>query len=335
VNGCRISADWSYMNLRTVILENQRLRACIVPECGSKILEFVYKPSDRDFLYHNPRMELRAPVYDQHADNWWNGGIDETLPTCLGGEYNGDILPDFGELYSLPWSWDIQKDTSEEVTVHLWRKAIIAPLRIDKWLTLGRKDAALLVRHKIVNLSKSKYKFLWGIHPSFEINPHFRIDTPAGKVVIVYSKPDDRLGKPSSSYTWPYAHNKNGETEDMRLVKDSSSNTNDFQYATDLKEGWFAITDTQRKEGFGMTFSTNVFRSLYMWFVYGGYRSLSFCVVEPWTGYPPSLSEAEKSGVCSELEPGESLNSDSIMFVYDGFSRVRRIDSSGAVEGET
>jgi hypothetical protein len=179
------------------------------------------------------------------------------------------------------------------------------------------------------------YRFLWGIHPSFDVNPNFRIDTPADKVVIVYSKPDDRLGKPSSSYVWPYAQNKNLEKEDMRLVKDPASNTNDFQYAPDLKEGWFAITDTERREGFGMAFSTKVFRSLYMWFVYGGYRSLSFCVVEPWNGYPPSLPEAEKSGVCSELDAGESLNSNSIMIAYTGFTSVRRIDESGAVEGGT
>ena len=42
-----------------------------------------------------------------------------------------------------------------------------------------------------------------------------------------------------------------------------------------------------------------------------------------------------ENGVCSELESGESLSSDLMMFVYTGFSNVRRIDDSGAVEGET
>jgi len=322
------------MGMRTVILENQTLKISVIPEYGSKIFEFVYKPSDRDFLYHNPRMEMRTPVYGQYADNWWNGGIDEALPSCYGGEYKGDILPDFGELWSLPWSWEVQNDTAEEVTLHLWRSTIIAPLRIDKWLTLRKDSSALFVKHRITNLSHRKERFLWGIHPSFDVTPDFRIDTPAEKVVIVYSRPDDRLGKPGSSYRWPYVQNRNGEKEDMRVVKDLASNTNDFQYATDLKQGWFSLTDTSEKEGFGMAFSTDVFRSLYMWFVYGGYRSLHFSVVEPWTGYPPSLSDAEKNGVYTELESKESLESASTMFVYTGLSRVTRIAANGEVEGE-
>jgi hypothetical protein len=163
------------------------------------------------------------------------------------------------------------------------------------------------------------------------VNQDFRIDTPAKRVVIVYSKPEDRLGKPGSSYVWPYASTDNAK-EDMRLVKPPRSNTNDFHYATDLNEGWFAVTDRSRKEGFGMSFSPNAFRSLYMWLVYGGYRGLYFAVVEPWTGYPPSLAEAEKSGVYSELGPGEFLETDSMMLVYTGVSQVGRISNSGHVE---
>ncbi len=52
---CRISDEWTYKGLRTVILENDLLRVVILVDRGSDIIEFRYKPYDVDFLLRRPR----------------------------------------------------------------------------------------------------------------------------------------------------------------------------------------------------------------------------------------------------------------------------------------
>lgn len=77
---CTISDDWSYLGFKTVILENELIRATVLPDLGAKIHELIYKPSDHDFMYHHPRVECRVPVFDVNVDDWWTGGMDEAIP---------------------------------------------------------------------------------------------------------------------------------------------------------------------------------------------------------------------------------------------------------------
>lgn len=76
----RISFDWSYRGFRTCILENELLRVTVVPEIEAKVHEMVYKPADRDLLYHYPRVELRRPVYRFGSSAGWS--FDPVSRSC-------------------------------------------------------------------------------------------------------------------------------------------------------------------------------------------------------------------------------------------------------------
>jgi len=88
MKGCRVSSEWTYNGLQALILENELLKASILVDFGAKIFEFIYKPTDRDFMYHHPRVEIRTPVYGVNVDNWWLGGIDEAIPIPRLAKYN-------------------------------------------------------------------------------------------------------------------------------------------------------------------------------------------------------------------------------------------------------
>ncbi|MGA3404788.1 MAG: hypothetical protein ABSD49_03530 [Candidatus Bathyarchaeia archaeon] len=103
----RISTQWSYKGMKTVILENDAIRTVVLVDYGAKILEFTLKKKNRDLLYYNPRVEIRTPVYGVNVDNWWHGGIDECIPTGQPIVYRGEKYPYLGELWSLPWSYEI------------------------------------------------------------------------------------------------------------------------------------------------------------------------------------------------------------------------------------
>jgi len=330
--GARISTDWTYRGMRSLVLENDDLRTTVLPDYGAKVFEFTLKSLGRDLLYHNPRVEIRTPVYGVNMDDWWHGGIDECIPTGAPSTYRGEEYPYMGETWPLAWDFEIQKNSSEEVTVHLWRPTIIAPLLVERWMTLRDHGSVLEMRHKITNLGYSDFQFLWGIHPALAINLSSRIDIPKSKVIIDTSFPGNRLGAPGDSYQWPYV-NTGGRTVDMRAVNPPESQTWDLHYATDFAEGWLAVTDTSAKAGFGMAFPKEILKCIWIWMVYGGWRGLYCAAVEAWTGYPTKLEDAIKQGKYYSLNAGENLTCETRLVGYKGMTQVNRIRPDGKVEG--
>jgi galactose mutarotase-like enzyme len=331
--GCRIHTDWSYRGFQTIVLENRDLRVIVLPEIGAKIFEFKLKKNDRDLLYHNPRVEIRMPVYGTNVDNWWHGGIDECIPTGAPTIYKGDEYPYLGELWSMPWNCEIERNTSEEVTVHLWRPTVIATLLVERWMTLRGSGTVVEMNHRITNTGYADFQFLWGIHPALAVNSSTRIDIPSSRVIVSESSPNNRLGLRGQSYSWPYAKTWSGKHVDMRNVPPANSQTVDMHFATAFAEGWLAVTDTAERVGFGMAFPKDVFKSIWMWLVYGGWRGLYCVAIEPWTGYPSKLDEAIAQGECTNLKAAESICCETRLVGYTGFSKVERIRTTGEVEG--
>lgn len=330
---CTITDEWNYRGLKSVILENKLIRATILIDSGAKIHEFIYKPSNRDFMYHHPRVECRQPVFGVNVDNWWTGGMDEAIPTGHPCIYKGEEYPFLGEAWSLAWNYQIQESSPDEVCLYLRRPLIISPLIVERWITIKEGEAMLNIRHRITNTGILPFEFLWGLHPGFAITPDFRIDLPAGDVQIEESFPDNRLGMTGTHYTWPFAHDKEGNQIDMRKVPSPESGTMDFQYVTCLKEGWLALTDTKKLEGVALVFPDKIFKSIWLWLVYGGWRNIYVAAAEAWTGYPAKLSDAVDHGKYSLLKPGEVLECKSKLMVHIGFKEVKSIDPEGNIIG--
>jgi len=326
--GCKVDVNWSYRGFNTIIMENENLRLSILVDYGAKVFELIDKSISHDFLYHNPRVEPRVPVYGVNVDNWWCGGIDEAIPTGHPCYYKGENYPYLGEVWSLPWNYKIEKDETDEVVVHLWRTTVIAPLRVDRWITLKQNKRIVYMHHKITNIGYSKQEFIWGIHPSFYIEPGYRIELPAGNVMVHESLPNDRLGSKGTKYVWPYAVDKNGNKVDMREVPPPTVQTSDLHYAIQLKEGWFALIDPKNRRAIGMCFPKEIFKAVWLWLVYGGWRGLYCAAIEPWTGYPARLDEAVREGVYSELSPNESLECDTRIVIFHKFSDIEEIKNN-------
>ena len=132
---------------------------------------------------------------------------------------------------------------------------------------------------------------------------------------------------------WPNAKTRNGQSVDMRIVSPPESNTLDMHFATEFKEGWLAVTDTSAKIGFGFVFPKEIFKCIWLWLVYGGWRGLYCAAVEAWTGYPGRLDLAVKNGTCAHLGPGEALSCGTCLVGHTGFAKVDRITLEGRVEG--
>jgi len=330
---CRISDRWTLNGLQVIILENELIRTSLLVDHGARVHEFIYKPLDRDFFWHNPRIEPRAPVFQADIDAWLSGGMDEAIPTGHPSTYRNETYPYIGELWSLRWDYDIQQRGPNEVEVHLWRNAPISPLRVERWMTLRRDEPVVHMRHRITNLSHLPFEFLWGIHPCWDVSPSTRFDLPADEMLIEDSAPEARLGPKGTRYTWPYATEAStGRAVDMRQMPAPDSGFGEFQFATGLQAGWLAVTDTKRRAGAGLAFPKEIFKAAWLWTCAGNWRGYYVGALEAWTGYPQKLHDAVDHGVYTSLAGNGVLECETALVAYSGVKSVSYLGGDGTVK---
>jgi len=295
--------------------------------------EFISKKEDFDFLFHHPRVKPRAPVLGALAgiDNWWHGGIDEILPTAFFSNYRGDDLPIIGELWAQNYECKILTQKPDELEAYLQTSTVISPFRIEKWVSLREGEPSLNVRTRITNTGYSDYHFLWGYHCTLAVNPDCRIDIPAGKVIVEDFSASGSRFKPGLEYQWPHPTDNSGKPHDLSKVLDSSSKMHEFHYATNLKSGWLAVTNSKRKIGFGISFPKEVLTTIFVWINYGVWRNCYNLGLYPMSGYPGPLHKAIEQGTCSHLDAGKSLECQVKFLTYSGTSMVSGIGIDGKV----
>ena len=324
-----IDTNWTYRGFRAILLENSRLRAVVLPELGAKLWSLVDKAADREALWHSPRLPPRPAHFGAAYDDWFCGGWDELFPNDAPATVGGDSYPDHGELWSMPFEWDVAASGSE-VTLRMRRAGVVSATLVEKRITLRAGEPLLRFGHRIRNDGPQALDFLWKLHPALRITPASRIDLPA-RTVLVDEGFRDRLGAETARFTWPHAP-AGGGAVDMRRVPPPDAATCDFYYAVELDAGWCALTDTAARAGFGLAFDPAVFRSVWVFGAYGGWRGLYTTILEPCTDYPYRLEEAVARGTASRLAPGAALETEVTAVLYRGVDEVRGITADGEIQ---
>ena len=323
--------DYSLFGLRTLRLENDLIKTTILLDRGANIYQYILKRQDQDFLFHHPRVKPKPPVLGTAGgiDNWWFGGIDEILPTAFPCTYRGEEYPVIGELWAQTYSCNILKQGSDEVEAYLSTHTTISPFKVEKWVKLVAGEPRLRIRTRITNTGYRDFSFLWGYHNTFAVTTDHRIDMPATKMLV-----EDALESrfnPGTKYDWPLAIDRSGKKMDLSEVLEPSELMYEYHYATELKEGWLAVTDSKKKIGLGMLFPKEILSKIHLWLNYGIWRSCYNIGLYAVTGYPAALQRAAEQGTCSSLDAGKSLECEVSYVAYTGVSRVSGIDSDGHV----
>lgn len=347
---CRISDEWMLKGLRTVVMENELLRITILADKGSDIYEFLYKPLDIDFMWRAPA-GLRNPNQGLPTNataagsfiDYYEGCWQDILPSGGGAcEYKGVSYGQHGEVSNLPWKARIIRDSPDEVSCQLSVRAMRTPIRVEKTLTLKRGEALLHISESLINESPEPVDLMWGHHLAFGepfLDEHCRIDTPASEILIHadgYS--DNHRFTPGERFSWPIAKDRHGGEVDFRTIPPKSQKTEDMTYLLDLAEPWFALTHQDRKVGFGLRWSGDVFNYLWYWQVFNGgqgypwYSQTYNIGLEPWTSMPTSgLAEAVKQNTHRTLPPNGKIDAAFLAVVYTDLSKVQSISKNGEV----
>lgn len=117
--------DRAPAELDALVIENDRLRATVLPGLGGRLYSLVHKPDERELLYRNPVFQ---PADFALAGAWFSGGVEWNLGatghcayTCAPLHAARVPAPDGGEMLRL-WEWERLRDL---------------PFQIDFWLPEG------------------------------------------------------------------------------------------------------------------------------------------------------------------------------------------------------
>lgn len=111
--------------LDALVIENDRLRATVLPALGGRIASLHHKPTDRELLYVNPVLQ---PANFALNGAWFSGGIEwnigatgHTTLSCSPVHAACVPAPDGGRMLRL-WEWERLRDL---------------PFQVDLWLPEG------------------------------------------------------------------------------------------------------------------------------------------------------------------------------------------------------
>jgi Domain of unknown function (DUF4432) len=346
--GCRVT-EIVLQGMRALYLENDLLQIGILVDEGTDLFQFLHKPTDTDFLFRSPtglrNPSTFVPTRSLSAGNftdYWPGGWPEMFPNAgYACTYKGAELGLHGDVSLMPWQWQPVTDTPDEVSVLFDVRSYRLPLRLQKQLTVRRGQATLEIRERATNESREKLDFSWGHHPTFGgvfLSPACVVDVPPCHVVTADWDVDEtsRLAKGVTT-DWPFVPGRAGTTLDLSKIAPEETIAHDLAFLRDFREGWYAITNTERGVGFGLRWDAQVFRWLWFWQVWGGwtgwpsFRSWYTCALEPASSYPPVLTDAIAAGTQLTLDPGAAMETQLLAVAYTGIDRVDGINPEGQI----
>ncbi|MFK0291200.1 DUF5107 domain-containing protein [Streptomyces sp. NPDC090442] len=152
-------------DLDALVIENDRLRATVLPGLGGRIHSLHHKPTGRELLYRNPVVQ---PADFALNGAWFSGGIEwnigatgHTTLSCAPLHAARVPAPDGGEMLRL-WEWERLRDL---------------PFQVDLWLPDGADF--LYVGVRIRNPHHHTVPVYWWSNTAVPEDAHTRVLAPA------------------------------------------------------------------------------------------------------------------------------------------------------------
>lgn len=324
----RVDADWHFHGLRAVILENDFLRAVVLPEVGARIQQLIYKPRDFNLIWSHPRIKPARVPFGAGYDNAWCGGWDELFPNNIPENIAGEAYPDHGEIWAAEWESKIGEYDGKAFAKFSCRTPI-SDVAIEKTLSLGPGDRRLCISYFLRNWSQSAIRVLWNLHVALAVSEHHELAFPPMKVKLEPSFLGTLEGAPLD-FAWPIAPMPHGSV-DLRRVPSRSEQRMHFFYGYEFSEGWCGLSNTQTGLACGVAFDPKVFPSCWLFGSFGGWRNLNVAVLEPSTGFPYEMARAVKDGTCAQLAPGEEIRTSVVFTVAESMAKIGSITPQGEI----
>lgn len=161
-----------------LVLSTAEVLLEILPSVGGRIVRLFDRLAGRDWLWANPHLPLREPVYGRsYVQELDGGGWDEILPSvapCSLTTPAGRVeVPDHGDLVQLPWrvlsagAARVEMEATGRSLPFLFRRRV--ELR-------GRR---VLLEYRLENRGAFAFPWLWCAHPLLPFDSSLQVETDA------------------------------------------------------------------------------------------------------------------------------------------------------------
>ena len=287
-----------------LVLENESLRALILPEWGAKTISLIHRASGTETLWQNSSPTFARTGYGDPYGNGEFAGFDEMFPTisrCFyeSAPWAGAEVPDHGEVWTVPW-----EVTEGQGDVTLAVRGVRFPYRLQK--TVALQGEKLVARYAAENLSEHPLDFIWAAHPLFNATEGMKFLVPRGMRRIINAVPGPVLGGYGGKFDFPVARRDDGTS--VRLDRVPAQNTTGYQkywFEQKVTAGWCVLHDQDRRLNIGMSFPPEQVPWLGMWLNEGGFAGQYNIAPEPATAAMDRIDFSKMWETGSVLKPGE------------------------------
>ncbi len=288
--------------IQALVLENRHLEVTVLPGLGGKVLSIVDKATNLELLWANPRLPLVPVVFGSDYDDAFVGGWDEVYPNDEPEEVAGQLRPDHGEVWSLPWDFSLGSD-ADHTWVELRVETPVTKSVITKLLTLGSDAWGLRVDYRLHNAGSLEQPFLWKSHVAVALHDDSRLDLGA-ETMFLHDFGNPRGGG-RSHFTWP-KQVIGGNTWDMRTLPAADSGMSELMESTRMETGTCAVSHPSLGVGLRLDFDLADLPECWTFASYGGWQNLHVLVLEPATRGVLKPGEVRRWSLTATVERGSS-----------------------------
>ncbi|WP_404405387.1 DUF5107 domain-containing protein [Jeotgalibacillus malaysiensis] len=292
----------TFKGLEAIILENQHLKAVILPDFGGKVASFYDKKADYEWFYQAKVDQLPMPHYGSAFGEYTPSGFDDLFPGVDEGPHplNNRKVPDHGEVWSMVWEIDEKLDNGVTLEV----KSPVFRYILKKTITL--LDDGLEVRYRAKNTGEAPFAYIWAPSILLNMNEHTQIEVPEECEEIISIEPDnEHLGAWGSRHSFPITYSKDTKEEiDLsKMAPKEAQNVEKFYFATRLSSGWCRALQKDINKALYYSFDPDKIPFLSVFKNHGGWLGDYNFSLQPSTGMYDDVYVANKIDRVAKIAP--------------------------------
>ena len=247
-----------YEGFKAINLSNSFISIITVPSLGGKIVSIENKKSGFDYAFKNKYIKNSICEYDSDFSLTSISGLDECFPTVALSKYTefpwkGTVIPDHGEIWSQEAETEIVGNTIIQKV-----NGIRFPYLFNRAINI--ENNCIFLNYRIENLSTMNLKYIWSIHPHFNLLENTEIlidDNP--KMSVDFTK-NNKLELKTEKYKWPIAKTDDGKEINFSKISDISNGEAEKLYVGELNKGEVKLNYLNENESMIFRFNKDVLK---------------------------------------------------------------------------
>lgn len=285
-----ITQTTAYKGLTAVTLENECLKLTVLPELGAKMASLVYKPQNFEVFFQPTDGVFRLSKFGANFADYDTAGADDMFPTidacrCPGEGCRDGLLPDHGDLWSIPWTVTATQD-------QVWSQVAGRSLPYEFSRSIRLEKSRVHLEYQVTNTGDKPLWGLWAFHGLTACDESTRLILPqVDRVINVH--PSASLGCVGSEHPFPITADITGQSYHLDRIKPKgANNTEKFYVNGRVQSGQAALTLNNNRLLYQLEFPTTKVPYLGVWINQGGFKGEYNCALEPATGFYDSAELA-------------------------------------------